>query len=487
MVERGRLLTDRTDLRPRDRDHLRALVADWTLVADLAFADLVLWVPTWNQTGFTAVAQIRPTTGPTAVPDDVVGRFVAKGRRNELDRAFASGVTVRQEIANSMNSASRPKSSVYEAIPVSFQGRVIAVVARHAAARDIHRGALEEAYLRSADDLVDMIAAGKFPLPEGLATTDVPPRVGDGLIRLDVTGTVAVASPNALSAFHRLGLGADLVGANLTATATRLSRTPGLVDEAIALVAGGRAHGSTQVENTDATVTLRSIPLYRGAHYHGALVLVRDVTDLRRQEKALLTKDSTIREIHHRVKNNLQTVAALLRLQARRIEEPAGQAALAEAVRRVGAIAVVHETLAQQGAEDADFDQVADRIVGLTRELAVDTEVERIGSAGLLRSEVVTPLAMVIAELLSNAVQHGVSDSDRERRVTLGLVRKAQRLTIEIADNGVGLPSAFDPKAGSGLGLKIVQTLVIEELAGAVTWEPRRPTGTRVVIDILLP
>ncbi len=484
MVERGRLLADRTDLHPRDRDHLRALVADWTLVADLAFADLVLWVPTWNRTGFTAVAQIRPTTGPTSVPDDVVGRFLSKGRRNELDRAYASGRTVRREF-NDVN-AERAVAGVYQAIPVSFQGRVVAIIARHAAARDVHRGALEEAYLRSADDLIGMIAAGQFPLPEGLATTDAPPRVGDGLIRLDTTGTVGVASPNALSAFHRLGLAADLVGANLTATATRLSRTPGLVDEAVALVAGGRAHGSAQVENDDATVTLRSIPLHRGEEYLGALVLVRDVTDLRRQEKALLTKDSTIREIHHRVKNNLQTVAALLRMQARRIDEPAGRAALAEAVRRVGAIAVVHETLSQQEGEEADFDQVADRVIGLTKELAVDTVVERVGSAGLLPSDVVTPLAMVIAELLSNAVQHGVAESENVRRVTLQLTRNGRRLTVEVIDNGAGLPSDFDPAKGSGLGLKIVKTLVTEELSGAVSWEPRRVAGTRVVVDVLL-
>ena len=235
MVDRGRLLADRTDLRPRDRDHLRALIADWTLVADLAFADLVLWVPTWNQTGFTAVAQIRPATGPTSVPEDAVGRFVAKGRRSELDRAYASGLIVRRQ------SEPGRKDAAYEAIPVAFQGRVIAVIARHAGSRDVHRGALEEAYLRSADDLFEMISAGQFPLPEGLSTTDAPPRVGDGLLRLDATGTVTVASPNALSAFHRLGLAADLVGTNLTATATRLSRTPGPIDEAVALVAGGRS------------------------------------------------------------------------------------------------------------------------------------------------------------------------------------------------------------------------------------------------------
>ena len=480
MVDRGRLLADRTDLRPRDRDHLRALVADWTLVADLAFADLVLWVPTWNQTGFTAVAQIRPTTGPTAVPEDAVGRFVAKGRRSELDRAYASGVIVRRE------PGAGKKNEAYEAIPVSFQGRVIAVIARHAAQRDVHRGALEEAYLRSADELIEMIAAGQFPLPEGLSATDAPPRVGDGLIRLDEKGTATVASPNAISAFHRLGLAADLVGSNLTATATRLSRTPGPVDEAVALVAGGRAPGSAQVENDDATVTLRSIPLRDGDRYLGALVLVRDVTDLRRQEKALLTKDSTIREIHHRVKNNLQTVAALLRLQARRIDEPAGQAALADAVRRVGAIAVVHETLSQQEGEDADFDEVADRVVVLTRELAVDTRVERKGTAGLLPTEVVTPLAMVIAELLSNAVQHGLAGSTEKREVTLHLKRHGRRLTVEVIDNGSGLPPNFDPASGSGLGLKIVKTLVTEELSGAVSWEPRRPKGTRVVVDVLL-
>ena len=154
MVERGRLLADRTDLRPRDRDHLRALVADWTLVADLAFADLVLWVPTWNQTGFTAVAQIRPTTGPTAVPEDVVGRFVAKGRRSELDRAYASGKTVRQDPSNASGQVRSP-TGVYEAIPVSFQGRVIAVIARQAVARDAHGGAREGAIppsRRAGDD-----------------------------------------------------------------------------------------------------------------------------------------------------------------------------------------------------------------------------------------------------------------------------------------------------------------------------------------------
>ncbi len=488
MGDRLRVFADRTDLRPTDRDHLRALVEDWTLVSDLAFADLVLWVPTWNKTGFTAVAQVRPATGPTSVPEDIVGRFVPRGRRALLDRAFQSGLVVRAE------SDQRDPRVAFESIPVTVDGRSIAVIARHVSGRGEQRGALEEAYLRSADDLIAMISTGDFPIAEGLSSTDSPPRVGDGLIRVDPRGVVSMASPNALSAFHRLGLAADLLGAQLSATATGLTRSPGLVDEALGLVASGRAAGAAQVENSDASVTLRSIPLRRDGEFVGALVLVRDVTDLRRRERALLTKESTIREIHHRVKNNLQTVAALLRLQARQISEPAGQAALTEAVRRVGAIAVVHETLSTQEGDDVDFDEVADRVVALTRELAVDVSVERTGSAGHMPADTVTPLAMSIAELLSNAVAHGMADRQDDSQVAEGnrgsvrlvLARNDRRVTIEVIDEGSGMPPDFDPATATGLGTRIVRALVTEELGGAVSWEPHLPQGTRVVIDALV-
>src|SRR5207248_11474166 len=97
----------------------------------------------------------------------------------------------------------------------------------------------------------------------------------------------------------------------------------------------------------------------------GALVLVRDVTELRHRERELITTDATIREIHHRVKNNLQTVAALLRLQARRMDSVQGREALNEAVRRVGSIAIVHETLSQNLDERVEFDDIADRVLAM--------------------------------------------------------------------------------------------------------------------------
>ena len=178
------------------------------------------------------------------------------------------------------------------------------------------------------------------------------------------------------------------------------------------------------------------------------VVLVRDVTDLRRRERALLTKDATIREIHHRVKNNLQTVAALLRMQSRRIGSEEARAALDEAVRRVAAIAVVHETLARAPGETVAFDDVADRLVAMAADTAAALDVggiRREGSFGTLPTDVATPLAMALTELLQNAVEHGLKAGAPDRgdagTVVLSVARTPGSLVVHVDDDGAGLPA----------------------------------------------
>ena len=222
------------------------------------------------------------------------------------------------------------------------------------------------------------------------------------------------ASPNAQSAYRRLGLAADLLGTELGAATAQLAASGEPVDESLMLVASGRAPRETEIDANGTVVQLRSIPLVVAGQRTGALVLVRDVTELRRRERELLTKDATIREIHHRVKNNLQTVAALLRLQARRLSAPEARAALEEAVRRVGSIAIVHETLSHAPEEIVDFDDIADRVAMMAGEVSspeVRVTPKITGQFGMLPSSVATPLAMVLTELLQNALQHGFGAS----------------------------------------------------------------------------
>jgi two-component sensor histidine kinase len=233
-------------------------------------------------------------------------------------------------------------------------------------------------------------------------------------------------------------------------------------------------------------VRLRAIPLLLQGQRIGVLVLVRDVTDLRLLDRQLLSKDATIREIHHRVKNNLQTVAALLRLQARRMPSPDARSALEEAVRRVGSIALVHETLALTLDAAVAFDEIADRVLAMVAEVAAGPEVRvaRTGTFGMLPAPVATPLAMVLAELVQNALEHGLVDGTG--CVEVRAHRQPTSLAVIVADNGNGLPEGFALERSPRLGLQIVRTLMTGELDGSLELRGQAGGGTEAVLAIPL-
>ncbi|NHC13015.1 PAS domain-containing protein [Motilibacter sp. E257] len=479
------LARERTALDEADLDHLQALIADWQLLADLSFADLVLWVPYSDASAYVAVAQMRPTTGPTLLVDDVVGDVLPRGCRTQVDTAYDEG-----RICRERDPEWRADVPVREeTVPVMRGGRVIGVITRHtnlATARTPSR--LELTYLRCANDLARMIAEGCFPLGgEGDGASS--PRVGDGLLRLDPDGYVTYASPNALSAYRRLGVTADLVGAHLGRATAALAPHQEPVDEALESVVGGRSHRWGEVAVNGTVVLLRAIPLLARGTRVGALVLVREVSELRRREQELLSKDATIREIHHRVKNNLQTVAALLRLQARRVQAEEARAALNEAVSRVGSIAVVHETLSRSADGQVAFDEVAGRLASGVVEVATagaPVRLRRTGEFGVLPAEVATPLALVLTELLANAVEHGCGPRGGGD-VEMAARRRGASLRVTVQDNGPGLPEGFSLDASANLGLRIVTGLVRTELGGTLTMAPGEGGGTVATVDVSVP
>jgi two-component sensor histidine kinase len=479
-----------TSLSREDMEWLHQLVADWQILADLSFADLVLWLPDAEGKGFWAGAQMRPTTGVTAHLDDIVGDFVPRNRRPTIDAAFREGRVVREG-----DPEWRDDIPVrLETIPVRRDGAVIAVIARSTNLLGVRTPSrLELSYLAMADDLTEMISEGDFPLPGEQSDLSHSPRVGDGLIRTDADGKVTYASPNGVSAFRRLGITGDLEGTDLVEVTQALVPAPHRpTDQAIQPALTGRTGSQAELENGAASLSLRAIPLRSSGKASGALVLLRDVTELRRRERELMSKEATIREIHHRVKNNLQTVQALLRLQARRMETGAGREALEEAVRRIGSIAVVHETLSQAFDEMVQFDEVADRLRTMVAEVASPTRsvsTERVGSFGELPAEVATPLAMVLTELIQNAAEHAFGEEE-SGHVVLEVRRRGDRLELAVLDDGVGLPSGFDLRATTSLGVSIVATLVESELGGVLSFGPRHPAtgggGTRVRVEVPL-
>lgn len=474
-----------------DIEWLHLLIADFQLLADLAFADVVLWIPTQDD-GFLAVAHSRPSSSATLFYRDFVGQAIKPDWLEQVTQAYAT----KRLVESSAPDWYEETPTRVLAVPVcrarSTDGsevvdQPIAVLTRHSNLKEARNPSRQEStFNECASELFAMIAAGAYPdLGAPTGPRRGAPRASDGLIRLDVDGSVTFASPNGLSAFNRMGFAGELEGESLIEVTAQVASEALSVDESLPLVVSGRAPWRTDIEARGVTVSLRAIPLRRHGKRTGAIVLLRDVTELRHHEQELITKDATIREIHHRVNNNLQTVASLLRIQARRSHSDEARDALNHAMRRVGAIAVVHDTLSEGLTQNVDFDVVFDRILLLIAEVASSLGTKAhptfTGSFGELPSAYATPLALALNELVTNAVEHGLAG--REGEVSIHAERTATTLSVVVRDNGVGLPEG---KVGAGLGTQIVRTLIQGELSGTIDWHTITGSGTEVTIEIPL-
>ena len=460
--------------------HAQRLVATWQPLADLCFSDLLLMAPVDGEEGhrFVVLAHVRPTTGQTLYPADLVGTVVREVERPVVARAWRKGEIVG---GDSAVLGGRDKVRV-QCVPMRHRDRVFAVLTRESAMTSARRtGELERHYMDVFDRLARMISEGTFPFARDEVELEEAPRVADGVILLDEGLHMRFASPNAISALHRMGIHAFTQGLQ--------PREIGFDQDAAEAAIGMRLPVTEELERGDTSVLVQAIPLIEGGLITGVVVFVRDVTDLRRRDRILMSKDATIREIHHRVKNNLQTIAALLRLQGRRLESTEAQDAIEESERRIRSIAIVHETLSRDAGDVVSFGDIVRPLVRVVEE-TVSTDEQRLqfhvdGDAGDVPGQIATPLAVVLNELMQNAVDHAFPHADGESveghvRVLLG--REGAELVIQVDDDGVGLPSGFSLDASRGLGLSIVHALVTSELSGSI--EMLTVDGTQVNVRV---
>jgi two-component sensor histidine kinase len=191
------------------------------------------------------------------------------------------------------------------------------------------------------------------------------------------------------------------------------------------------------------------------------------------------------------VKNNLQTISSLLRLQGRRLESPEAKAAIEESVRRVRSISLVHEILSREAGEDVRFLDIVGDLTRMAQEsFAVPDRPIRCtikGDPGVVPAAVATPLAVVLNELLQNTADHAFPAGGGGGTVVLRLRRDPELLVIDVADDGVGISPDFNIDESTGLGLSIVRTLVGSELDGTIRLRPVDPPGRGTVAEIRVP
>jgi two-component sensor histidine kinase len=464
------------------------------MLSDLSFSDMLLFVPAVRPArttaalagpeiagegqGFVVVGQVRPTTRQTLHQQDLLGREVAESERPLLARAWALKSVVEGEVPV----AARSEQARVVCIPVRFEGEVVAVLTREAPLIVGRRaGELERVYVAIFDRLARMVAAGTFPFPVDELLSSEAPRVGDGVMTLDASGRVEFASPNAVNALHRLGIYRAILGASLVEL--------GLEHNPVTAAFNGLVPVSEELELGEVSVFIRCIPLLDQGKATGALALVRDVTDIRRRDRLLMGKDVAIREVHHRVKNNLQTISSLLRLQSRRVPKGVARHALEEAERRVRSIAVVHEILSRDTADQVDFNEILPSLVRMAEDLsstASPVKVTWSGEAGEMGAQVATPLAVALNELLQNAVEHAfIAHSEGSQpEVHVSLDRQGDDLSVQVKDNGSGLPDDFSIEKTTSLGLSIVRSLVNSQLGGKIRMYSSGGTVVELVVPI---
>jgi len=440
------------------------------LIADLSYSDIIIYCAVKESSYFVVMAAAKPNTTVSVRPDNVLGQ-IFKNPPMAVVKAFNEGKRVEDQYG--MPDGTQVK---IRAVPIKEKDRVLAVMTSERRALDDWRPSeMEQMYMGAADDLIQMIEDGvdvgiDFPTSK---------EAGDGLLRVDPNGVITYASPNAVTIYRRLGVEDTLIG--------RSVNDIGLDENTILSAIEDRKAIRREVTEKGMTVIKRAIPLIKENHVKGIVAIIRDVTDVWAREQQLKIKEATIREIHHRVKNNLQTIASLLRLQSRRMTSPEATQALLESVGRISSIAAVHEILSQSGSGTLDFREIAANITCMIKsgliqpdkEIKINVE----GMGGEIPSPIATSLALVLTELVQNAVKHAFTGR-ATGNIVINLERQDNVLVMTISDDGIGLPKGFDILQNSNLGLQIVHTLVVDELRGNL--DIHSNNGTRVTVRVLV-
>jgi two-component sensor histidine kinase len=474
---------------------LHRIERDLPILADISGADLLIYCsPAEGQA--VVVAQARPHSVPPIYDELMLGQVVSAQEKPAVMDALETGSSTR----GTQGARSEGAPVVQEAQPIfGLEDNVIAALSVEKTMIEHERHRHRPIRFRKAlERLQAMVLQNEL---EGLDAL-TPFGEEDGILLVDHRHRIRYASDVATNLYRRLRYMDTLEKKDLS----DLNTSDGaFVQRALAekrcleeeTVQGDRVWIRkaipifAQSEPMPLSRRLLRLPKPAQMTVTGILLLIHDATEARREEKEARIRAAMIQEIHHRVKNNLQTIASLLRLQARRAEFDEVRQVLLDSVSRILSVAAVHEFLSEHESRVINIKDVSRRILDQLREGVLSAEEEirfkLIGPNVYLPTQQATACALIVNELLQNALEHGFTPL-QGGEVLVELRDGADMVTLRISDSGKGLPDGFDLERDSHLGLTIVQTLVKDDLRGrfelsngdgvqAIVTFPKTPLG----------
>lgn len=294
-----------------------------------------------------------------------------------------------------------------------------------------------------------------FNVPE----TTIIHHVKEAIIVFDPQGMATYCNPEANRLYKKMGYQDEIIGLSLhNLTLGKVDFDGASEDQLI---------NTTEIRAGDLSLRVKYLRMDDKDQVIGFIMIIDDMTEVKEKEMELISKSVAMSEIHHRVKNNLQTIASLLRLQARRVEDQKVKKAFGESINRILSIAITHELLAQRGLDDVDLmtilEKIRESVVGYVLSSEKNIKIHIKGETVLVNSDKATSIALVVNELLQNSLKHGF-DGKETGEINIEIFKGKVCTEITIQDNGVGFEGE-DIKNDS-LGLRIVKSIIRERLYG---------------------
>lgn len=453
----SRAFAECRDLSTEQIEAIKTMARSLPVVADLSRADALVFCQA-GPDELIITSEAKPWSVSAVHADDMVGK---RSRRQEEPVVWKA--LDKQRYAQGFRSGTiEGATTSQEVLPFLHEGHVVAAVSfeTNETVRNRHRRR-SPVILKAVGLLQQMLLQNQIDL-SGLSRTSER----DALLVVDPAGQIQYMSGTAESLYQKLGMRANLLKRRLEDLGTNEAAFLGAMQT--------RKACEFETLEQDWIWIRKAVPLFERDQLKGVILGVTDVTEERQKEHELRIKAAMLQEVHHRVKNNLQTIAALLRMQARRVPEMQAREALLESVNRILSVAVVHEFLSHDESSEINIKEVSQSILRevTTGTLDPDKQLKIVlnGPSLLLPAQQATSCALIINELLQNAVEHGYANR-ASGTIQINLNESAEETVIEIIDDGEGFPAGFDLERDANLGLQIVRTLVTEDLRGDLTFD----------------
>lgn len=443
-------------------------------IAELMGADIFIDCCTRDPDMAIVVAQAQPSSVKSLYSSSVIGKFARRSKEPAVLRTLEIGMPTMD-----MSGVTQEDKSVRQSVsPIkNSSGNVIGVLI---AEKDVTERVRAEKKLSVLTQTTEQLIERKaLPTQGDRADNSLPYHVTDGILIFSRSGVCTYANPVAEKIYRDLGYIERLEGlsfSNMTFHGVEFDNI--LSKKQITL-------NDLEVGNYIFHIKYTYVKS-KNDNFAGVVMLINDVTDVKNKEKELVLKTVAISEIHHRVKNNLQTIASLLKLQSRRISDVSAKEAFNESISQVLSIAATHEILAEDCQDDVDIMTMLEKIKantvqhGLLANKGITIKLK--GDTFLCDSDTATSIGLVVNEVTQNCLKYAFTGKD-SGVIDIEICKGAMYANISIIDDGIGFD--LDKDSSEKLGLLIVRRIVTEKLKGNLSTESGRG-GTKVLFDFPL-